>query len=91
MLDELINPTAINEAQKGDFRALGKAMCILCDDMGMVLEQVVEEFWYIGLDYKLAQEGLAQGRFSRKMSSSDSLDSFDKWIHSITVKLWPTR
>ncbi|GED41552.1 hypothetical protein [Cobetia marina] len=76
MHDDIVNPTVINEAQKGDFRALGNAMCILCDDIGMGLEQVVEEFWYVGLDGKLAQEALAHGRFSRQVKSSYTSDLY---------------
>ena len=74
--DDTINPTVINEAHKGDFSALGKAMCILCDDIGMGLEQVVEEFWYVGLDARLAKEALAHGRFSRKIRPSYSYDRY---------------
>lgn len=88
MPDDLINPTVINEAQAGDFRALGKSMCILCDDMGMGLEQVVEEFWYVGLDCRLAKEALAQGRFSRKLQTTCSYDS---WLHRLTASFWPLR
>ena len=51
-------------------------MCILCDDIGMGLEQVVEEFWYVGLDGKLAQEALAHGRFSRQIKSSYTSDLY---------------
>ena len=64
---DLIDPTLVNEAKRGDMRPLGEALCVVCDDLGIGLAEVMEEFDFSGLDLELAKEALSQGRYNRQV------------------------
>ncbi|WP_404983014.1 hypothetical protein [Cobetia marina] len=63
---DLIDPTLVNEAKRGDMRSLGEALCVVCDDIGMEMTDVLEEFDFSGLELELAKEALSQGRYNRQ-------------------------
>ncbi|WP_176493363.1 hypothetical protein [Cobetia sp. 5-25-4-2] len=67
---ELIHPTLVNEAKRGDMRSLGEALCVVCDDIGMELADVMDEFDFSGLELELAKEALSQGRYFRRLRGS---------------------
>ncbi|QQK63684.1 hypothetical protein F8A90_05760 [Cobetia sp. cqz5-12] len=70
MPHELIHPTLVNEAKRGDMRSLGEALCVVCDDIGMELADVMDEFDFSGLELELAKEALSQGRYFRRLRGS---------------------
>ena len=61
----MIDPTLVNEAKSGEMRSLGEALCVLCDDIGMSFDDVIEEFEFEGLEPQLAKEAISHGRFNR--------------------------
>ena len=68
MLDDIICVTHVEMAKRGDFRPLGESLCIVCDDMGIDLDVVIEECEFTRLTHDVAEAALKHGRSRRRYS-----------------------
>ncbi|NVN55216.1 hypothetical protein FLM52_05310 [bacterium Scap17] len=68
MLDDIISVTHVEQARKGNLDLLGESLCIVCDDMGIALDDVIEECEFTRLTHELAEAALTRGRAHRRFS-----------------------
>ena len=66
MLDEIVIVSHVEQAKRGDLKFLGESLCIVCDDMGIDLNEVVEECGFTRLTHELAKAALDYGRSNRR-------------------------
>ncbi|MBS4155514.1 hypothetical protein [Cobetia sp. MC34] len=66
MLDDIISVTHVEQARRGNLDLLGESLCIACDDLGIALDDVIEESEFTRLTYELAEAALTHGRSHRR-------------------------
>lgn len=66
--EEVISVTHVEQAKRGDLKFLGESLCIVCDDMGVAFDEVVEECEFTLLTRDLAEAALTHGRLHRRYS-----------------------
>lgn len=65
MFDDIVPLEYVQRAIKGNLQPLGESICVMHDDLGLSLDQIVFECTFASLSRDIAEQALAVGRAKR--------------------------